>query len=62
MTYVYDDRLHTMEKYWQEEVAYEKLAPEIGLMQIQLGLERRLPGQPELAWKEVKMPFSAVNT
>ncbi|WOG85781.1 hypothetical protein DCAR_0104974 [Daucus carota subsp. sativus] len=45
MTYVYDG-LYTVERYWQEEGAHGKLVFKFEL--------RRSPGQPELAWKEVK--------
>ncbi|KAK1367573.1 hypothetical protein POM88_033665 [Heracleum sosnowskyi] len=45
MTYVYDG-LYTVERFWQEEGAHGKLVFKFEL--------RRLPGQPELAWKEVK--------
>ncbi|KAK1367796.1 hypothetical protein POM88_033888 [Heracleum sosnowskyi] len=45
MTYVYDG-LYTVERFWQEEGALGKLVFKFEL--------RRLPGQPEIPWKEVK--------
>lgn len=45
MTYVYDG-LYTVERFWQEKGIHGKLVFKFEL--------RRLPGQPELAWKEVK--------
>lgn len=45
MTYVYDG-VYTVDRFWQEEGAHGKLVFKFEL--------RRLPGQPELAWKEVK--------
>lgn len=43
--YVYDG-LYNVEKYWQEKGPHGKL-----VFRFQM---RRIPGQPELAWKEVK--------
>ncbi|GAB2294218.1 hypothetical protein Dimus_028436 [Dionaea muscipula] len=44
-TYTYDG-LYTVEHYWQEAGPYGKMIYKFEL--------KRLPGQPELAWKEVK--------
>ncbi|KAL2348207.1 hypothetical protein Fmac_002207 [Flemingia macrophylla] len=44
-TYVYDG-LYVVEKCWQDVGPHEKLVYQF--------LLRRIPGQPELAWKEVK--------
>lgn len=45
VTYVYDG-LYTVERYWQDVGPHGKLVFKFEL--------RRVPGQPELAWKEVK--------
>ncbi|KAK2987659.1 hypothetical protein RJ640_012938 [Escallonia rubra] len=44
-TYVYDG-LYTVERYWQDVGPHGKLVFKFEM--------RRIPGQPELAWKEVK--------
>ncbi|GAB2209702.1 hypothetical protein Drorol1_Dr00026924 [Drosera rotundifolia] len=44
-TYTYDG-LYIVERYWQEVAAHGKMVYKFEL--------RRVPGQPELAWKEVK--------